>query len=64
MDDRVMPTIEALQDKLTDVEGDRGFDHEFYVVQYVQAQATLIIALELEQLNNNLEALRGHDART
>lgn len=62
--DRVMPTIEDLQEKLSSrYTGDYGDDYDFYTVQYVQAQAMLIIALELGQLNNNLEALRGDDAR-
>lgn len=65
MDDRVMPTIEDLQKILNVIDPSKEeYDNIQYLSVYkVQAQAMLHICLELEQLNNNLEALRGHDAR-
>lgn len=58
-----LPTIEDLHDRLAKLTLDGYVDDSpsFFEVQRVHAQAMLLIALELEQINNNLEALRRGD---
>ena len=60
--DRVMPSIEELQRRLDEnvLRNDDPDVETIFNFYRLHAQAMLIIALELEQLNNNLEALRGN----
>ena len=65
--DRVAPSIEELQQKLLGNMLVRPTDPDaltIFTFYEIHAQAMLHICLELEQINNNLESLRGKDART